>query len=326
MAGRKLKAPLRRSRNPTEAERVGRPWNVTILRAIAPDGQLTWPEHNDLETYRDIWESGGSAYFNCVWMQDPAGLAGEIFRQEWFAYYVHRAYTEERPSSTRPGQQVTLTAEDLLASGEVQRIIPDLRELLSLQACDLAIKQSDTADWYARCSAYASREGELFIEDVHRGRYTETQMVEDILRASERYNARAIGIESVAFQSLVFRMVARKSQRHFVELDPAGRDKVLRARPLAARYQMGKVFHLYGARWLKPAEYELLEFPGGKFDDQIDSMAYCHEMAVRFRPDTWKDVGRLQSELRQRGVIGDAVARAESIGEVVDPSRRRTAR
>src|SRR5579859_6246017 len=113
---------VRRTRTPTEAERVGRPWNVTILRAISPAGGLTWPEHNDLEAYRDIWESGGSAYFNTVWMQDPSGLAGEVFRPDWFAYYVHPSYAEDRPSSTRPGMTVTVTANDMLAAGEIAAI------------------------------------------------------------------------------------------------------------------------------------------------------------------------------------------------------------
>ncbi|HEX4620124.1 MAG TPA: hypothetical protein VH208_01030 [Myxococcaceae bacterium] len=314
--------PPRLTRTPSATERAGRPWNVTLLRAIAPDGQLAWPEHNDIEAYRDIWESGGSAYFQCVWMQDPAGLAGEVFRPEWFQYFAHPAYTEDRPSSTRPGQTVTLTAEDLLAAGDVQAIIPDLRELFSIQACDLAIRQSDTADYYARVNAHASRQAELFIEDVYQARHTETEMVEDILRASERYKARAVGIESVAFQSLVFRMVTRKSQRHFVELDPANRDKVLRARPLAARYQMGRVYHLYGARWQKPYEFQLQEFPGGRHDDMVDAAAYVHELAVRFQPDTWKDVQRVQEELRTRRVLDDAVAPGGLFGAVTGGSGR----
>lgn len=304
---------VRRTRVPTEAERQGRPWNVTILRAIQPDGSLTWSDHNQLTDYQEIWESGGGAYFNTVWMQDPSGLAGEVFKSEWFRYFAHPSYSESRQSATRPGQLVTVTASDLLAEGEIQAIIPDLRGMLSLQACDLAIRQHDSADWYVRVNAYASRESELYIEDVQRARLNETEMVEDILRASERYNAKAIGIESVAFQSLVFRLVARRSQRHFVELDPAGRDKVLRARPLAARYQMGRVYHLYGARWLKPFEFELQEFPGGRWDDQVDSAAYVHELAVRFSPDTWRNAAAVQEGLRRRRRLDEVLVTGDRL-------------
>ena len=286
---------------------------MTLLRALRADGTLTWPEHNDIDAYRDIWESGGSAYFNTVWMQDPSGLDGAVFRPDWFAYYAHPSYLEERPSAVRPGRTVVLTAADLLAAGEIQRVIPDLRELVSLQACDLAIKQSDSADYTARVNAYASRDGELFFEDVNQARFTETEMVEDILRASTKFNAKAIGIESVAFQSLVFRMVARRSQRHFVELEPAGRDKVLRARPLAARYQMGKVFHLHGARWRKTYEFQLAEFPGGRHDDLVDAAAYLHEMAVKYHPDTWRDVHEVQRDLRRRRTIDEVIPRGEGV-------------
>lgn len=306
-------AGARRTRTPAESERSGRPWNVTLLRALRSDGTLTWPEHNDMDAYRDIWESGGSAYFNTVWMQDPSGLSGEVFRPDWFAYYCHSSYIEERASSTRPGQTVALTADDLLSSGEVQRVMPDRREMVSLQACDLAIRQTDTADYYARVNVFASREGELYVEDVHQARLTETEMVEDILRASARFNARAVGIESVAFQSLVFRMVARRSQRHFVELDPAGRDKVLRARPLAARYQQGRVFHLHGARWRKTYEFQLTEFPGGRHDDMVDAAAYVHEMAVRYHPDSWREVQEIQASLRRHRELDEVVARGEGV-------------
>lgn len=325
---RKPRQPLRRTRTPVAAETAGRPWRVTILRAIAPEGELAWPDHNDLEAYRDLWESGGSAYFNCVWMQEPSGLAGEVFRPEWFRYYVVQGFTETRRSRIRPGQMVTLTAEELLADEEtdVHAILPDRRELLSLQACDLAIRQSDTADWYARMNAYASRQGELYVADVHRGRYTETEMVADIIRAADHHNAKAVGIESVAFQSLVFRMVARKSFRHFVELDPAGRDKVLRARPFAARYQMGKVFHAYGARWRQAYEYELQEFPHGRWDDQVDCGAYLAEMAMKYNPDTWREIGRMQREMRQHRRLDDVVARAERIASAIGTNGRGTPR
>lgn len=303
----------------TPSERQGRPWNVTILRAIQPSGQLTWPDHNKLSDYQEIWESGGSAYFNTVWLQDPSGLAGEVFRPEWYRYYAHPKYAEERPSATRPGQFVTVTADDLLAEGEIHTIIPDLREMVSLMACDLAIKQADTADWYARQNAYASRHGELFVEDVYRGRHNEMEMVDEIISAAARFKAKAIGIESVAFQSLVFRMVARRSQKHFVELEPAGRDKVLRARPLAARYQQGKVYHLYGARWRKAFEYELQEFPGGKWDDQVDAAAWVHELAVKHHPDTWREVLELQRDMRRRRALDDLVVGGSKFANVVTP-------
>ena len=52
------------------------------------------------------------------------------------------------------------------------------------------------------------------------------------------------------------------------------RDKVTRARTLAARYEGGKVFHLRSAPGLADFEHELVAFPNGQHDDQVDAAVY----------------------------------------------------
>ena len=52
------------------------------------------------------------------------------------------------------------------------------------------------------------------------------------------------------------------------------RDKVTRARTLAARYEAGKVFHLRGAPGLAVYEAELVAFPNGEHDDLVDAAVY----------------------------------------------------
>jgi predicted phage terminase large subunit-like protein len=52
------------------------------------------------------------------------------------------------------------------------------------------------------------------------------------------------------------------------------RDKVTRARTLAARYESGTVFHLRGAPGLDAYEREAVAFPNGEHDDLVDAAVY----------------------------------------------------
>lgn len=45
--------------------------------------------------------------------------------------------------------------------------------------------------------------------------------------------------------------------------------------PWQARYEVGKVYHLQGALWLTEYENDLLAFPNGKYDDQVDVASYA---------------------------------------------------
>ena len=52
-------------------------------------------------------------------------------------------------------------------------------------------------------------------------------------------------------------------------------DKVTRAMPLAIQYENGLVYHRRSAPWLVEYEDELLSFPNGAHDDQVDAAAYA---------------------------------------------------
>lgn len=271
-----------------------------MLRAINPDGTILWPDHNSLEQYRDIFESGGSALFKAIWMQDPSGLSGEVFHPEWWQEFAVPGQTEQQPSEVRPGHMVTLSDQELLREGVVQAILPDIRRLTSLQAHDLAIKQSETADFYARANCYTGHNGEMYVHDMRLAKLTDLEMVADMAGAGRRYHCRAIGVESTGFQSLLFQQAKREHGRlPWKELDTAGRDKVIRARPFADHMERRKVYFLHGARWTQAVRYQLLEFPGGAHDDAVDTLAYLFEMAAVYTPGQFQELAQAQADLRK---------------------------
>ena len=87
----------------------------------------------------------------------------------------------------------------------------------------------------------------------------------------------ALNIEAVAHQSTFVREVLSNTRLPAMPVHP-DKDKVTRARALAARYEAGKVFHLRGAPGLDAYESEAVAFPNGAFDDRVDAMVYAADL------------------------------------------------
>jgi hypothetical protein len=75
------------------------------------------------------------------------------------------------------------------------------------------------------------------------------------------------------YQGTFVRELLRQTDLPAVAVHP-DRDKVTRARTLAARYEGGKVFHLHSAPGLADFEEELVAFPNGRHDDQVDAAVF----------------------------------------------------
>ena len=85
----------------------------------------------------------------------------------------------------------------------------------------------------------------------------------------------------------------------------ADSSKVFRASDVCGMYQSGKVFHKSGAEWLHDFEQELLAFPAGKHDDQVDVMSLFGRMLDQMFPPEEKPTKKtddLLAGLRKRVV------------------------
>ena len=94
-------------------------------------------------------------------------------------------------------------------------------------------------------------------------------------------NTTALGIETNGIGHAPYQMI-RDAGVPVMELR-AKTDKVTKSLAMGARYEAGKVFHLMDASWLEDYEQELLMFPNGKHDDQVDTASYAAIMlAVQY--------------------------------------------
>jgi predicted phage terminase large subunit-like protein len=285
----------RRTTDPTPQEAQGKPWRITTMRALYPDGSLLWNAPGRLQEYQDFYQTEGGAAYGAIFMQDPSALAGDVFSPEWFRYWV--------PIPVDPVEAERVA--ELQKLGYVDKILPSATAVTRGMGIDLAVSKKDSADYFARASGWVSVEGDLFIDSVRRARLPTLKILEEVMEhggySKRNPKAKVIGINEDLMEQVVLEvlpLVKGAGKMPWVPVPHESMDKVIRARPLAARYETGKVYHRYGAPWVQGFEAELASFPGGPFDDQVDAAVALWEVLSVYEPSDWKSLVELNKSMR----------------------------
>lgn len=88
-------------------------------------------------------------------------------------------------------------------------------------------------------------------------------------------------------------------------------DKLARARPLQGRMQQGMVSFNDQAAWYDAARAEMLRFPAGANDDQVDSLAWMTQLSLGREPPMkprTKEVKSWRDKLSMAGQGGHMAA------------------
>lgn len=247
LAGRLLKA----------MEEGGEKWEVLRLPALAeendplgrqPDEPLC-PELFPKMALDSIRERVGPYWWAALYQQRPAPPGGTVFKRQWFSKVV------DNPP-------------------------PDLQYV---RYWDLATSTKETADWTAGARVGVDSDGNLYIVDMIRRRL-EWPDTRRLIIATAQLDGRStrVGVEKVAFQLAAWQDLMREKEliSHSVEAVPVDRDKVLRARPWAARAEAGKVYLVRGP-WISEFLAEVEAFPHGQHDDQVDAVSGAVQMLAK---------------------------------------------
>ena len=137
---------------------------------------------------------------------------------------------------------------------------------------DLAVSTKDTADYTVICTATITKDNDIIVEDIIRDRIEAPNLIPILRNVYDKYQPSFIGIEKTGYQ-LAMVQLARREGLPVRELR-ADRDKVARAYPLSAKMEAGKIYFPRQKVWYADLERELLQFPAGEHDDQVDALAY----------------------------------------------------
>lgn len=147
---------------------------------------------------------------------------------------------------------------------------------------DLAMGESARSDWNACAPEAFDAQENLWIRDMVRihdiDSFLETML--DVM--TSRTEAGTVwGVETVAFSKLVFKdfMKNPKLRGVVIEERTPDKDKVSRARPVRSKGLAKKIFLVDGP-WVQEFLLEMLDFPSGQHDDQVDTVSGGFEMAT----------------------------------------------
>ena len=138
---------------------------------------------------------------------------------------------------------------------------------------DVAGSTKSSADYFVLGTFALCQNGELLLLDVLREHLEGPDQSTLIKRKFDDYTPAIIGVDSANIGLTMYQQL-RRSGLPIIELNPDA-EKYTRAISTAMRYEAGMVYHLDGADWLRELEAELLEFPNGMHDDQVDVISYA---------------------------------------------------
>jgi predicted phage terminase large subunit-like protein len=144
---------------------------------------------------------------------------------------------------------------------------------------DLAISESETADFSAFVVGAVDKDGMLYIVDVIRERLDGKEIVDCLFYLNNTYNPDLIVIEAGAIEKALGAFINTEmfeegnSFLPLVKMTPV-KDKAYRARSIQARMRAKRVKFDTKADWFVDLQTEMVQFPKSPHDDMVDAMAY----------------------------------------------------
>lgn len=224
-------------------------------------GEALWADRYDVAELDRIRASVGAYYWSALFQQSPTPDEGGLFKRDTFRHW-------------EPGGDGTV----VLVDGD-RRTVVGLDHCRRFWVWDLAVSEKQTADYTVGLYVALTPEGDSVYLDMVRVRAAGPDQPDLIAEAHERRRGEFIAVEQMGYQlALIQQLVRRGLPVRAVHPD---KDKVSRASAAAVRFQLGKVWFPRG--W-GGFEQELLAFPLGEHDDQVDVVAYAERLAQDLAP------------------------------------------
>ena len=226
------------------------PWKSVKYRAHTDDFKvLLWPEMKSKEEFRlqkeDYVRQGLADVYSQEMLNIPLDITDTFFKKTDF------------PAMKQEDQK---------------------KNLVYYATCDLAVSQSQRADYSAFVVGGMDENGVLYCKHVIKERLDALEIVDTILMIQKIYKPVLFGLEQGTIQKAIGpylneAMLKRGEFISTVLLKPSG-DKLTRARSIQARMRAGACKFDKDTDWYQGFEDELLRFPRDKHDDQVDAWSY----------------------------------------------------
>jgi predicted phage terminase large subunit-like protein len=154
-------------------------------------------------------------------------------------------------------------------------------------AWDFAISEKKQNDYTVGAVGLQDDDDILHVAEIVRFKSADSFfIVESILNLCARWSGGnlVLGFEDGqiwrAIEALLRKRMRERRMYPAIEVLKPITDKLARARPLQGRMQQGMVSFSLTGEWYDGARAEMLRFPAGVHDDQVDALAWMTKMAV----------------------------------------------
>lgn len=236
-----------------------------MIRKVIENGKIIFPKkfNKRFDHGKKVWvttdepcmdfiehlrKSMTPAEFAAQYMNNPIDELNQLFRQEYFRYYDRR---------------------------------PD--RLFVAMTIDPAISEKHSADYFVINVSGMDENYNIYVLDTLKGHWKISEGIDNVFTMYDKWHPSAIGVETVAFQKALKSWLEEKMRIKgtYFPLTELKRNtnetKEFRIKALEPFYREGKIFH---AKWMRSLEEELVTFPKGRHDDELDALASQLELLV----------------------------------------------
>jgi predicted phage terminase large subunit-like protein len=207
-------------------------------RGLVKRGRLLQPERHGPEELERIRREMGERDYEAQYNQAPLPPGGALFKRSWL-----RRYAEPLELKLYEG---------------------------IYQSWDTAYEVGPSND-FSVCTTWGVIKGVFHLLDVYRRRLEFPELQQAVLALQKKWRARAVVVEGAGSGRSLYQNIRRDPDSLWLKtLQPAS-SKENRASQQSVKFEGGRVWLPEAADWLPDFESELLAFPNGKHDDQVDS-------------------------------------------------------
>ena len=205
-------------------------------------GELLHPERESFETLNKIKRNIGEFTFSSQYQQQPLPPGGNLIKWSWFQFY-----------------------DEVFKLDRADNVV---------QSWDTASKATELAN-YSVCTTWLIREKTYYLLDVFREKLDFPDLQKAVIKQALRYSIRHLLIEDMASGTQLIQSLRRERPDNVPspEAIKPKEDKVVRMAAQSVKIEQGRVYLPLKADWLEELYQELLAFPNGKHDDQVDSIS-----------------------------------------------------
>jgi predicted phage terminase large subunit-like protein len=242
-------------------------WEILNLPAIDDDNNALWPEQYPLERLEEIRSTIGVRDWTALYQQRPAPEEGDFFKREWFRMY------DQAPAHLR-----------------------------IYGTSDYATKEGK-GDWTVHAVWGVDPDSNIYLLDLWRGQTDSLVWVEQLINLGRMWRPLEWGEESGQIINSVGPLIEKRQRETSVffyrNQYPSTADKSVRAQAIRGYMAAGKVYFPCNAPWLADYISEMLSFPSGKHDDQVDATSLLGRMLARLLDAEAPKTKPLESLLRK---------------------------